>query len=338
MSRPHPSDLTPMAGGQPISETVADEAAEWLTLLMSGEATDADQKRLQAWRAAHPDHERAWTHLEKVSGRLKTLQPDAAYKTLSPYGDLKSRPRRRTLNLLLWGGVIGITGALATRTRTWQTAVADYRTGTGEQRAVMLSDGSRILLDTASAIDVRFDSQRRLVRLVAGTVMIVTGHPVTDGIADSRPFIVETGEGRIHALGTRFTVRQDDGHTTVVVLQSAVEVRPADAPGVSLVLHAGERTTFSRSAIDAASPASARDADWTRGQIVADDMPLEAFLTELARYRSGIVHCDPAIARLRVSGVFPLNDTDRILETLPTVLPVQVRQRTRYWVTVEAKP
>lgn len=337
MSLSYTSLATPMAGGQPISEAVADQAAEWLTLLMSGEATDEDHRRLQQWRNAHPDHERAWKHIETVTGRFKVMEPQAAYKTLSPYSDLKSPARRRALNLLLWGGVIGVTGALASRTRTWQTVVADYRTPTGEQRTVALSDGTRILLNTASAIDVRFDGQRRLVRLVAGEVMIVTGHALVGGVADQRPFIVETDEGRIRALGTRFSVRQDDDRTSVAVLESAVEITPDDAAGQPLVLHTGERTTFTRRAIAAASPVTERDSAWTRGQIVADNVRLGDFLVDLARYRPGIVRCEPSVANLRFSGVFPLDDTDRILDTLPTVLPVEVRLRTRYWVTVEAK-
>jgi transmembrane sensor len=327
-----------MAGGQPISEAVADAAAGWLTLMMSGEATDDDMRRLREWRGAHADHERAWAHIEAVSGRLKVMERQAAYKALSPYADLKSPTRRRTLNLLVLGGVIGFTGVMATRKRTWQAAVADYRTAAGEQRAVALSDGSHILLDTASAIDVRFDAQRRLVRLIAGSVLIVTGHRMVRGSADQRPFLVETGEGHIRALGTRFTVRQDDSSTSVVVLDSAVEIRPLDSPGFARVLHAGHRATFTRHTIEPDAPISDSDSAWTRGQIVADNMPLAEFLAVLGSYRPGIVQCDPSVAGLRFSGVFPVDDTDRILETLPTVLPVLVRRRTRYWVTVEARP
>ncbi|RKP53279.1 DUF4880 domain-containing protein [Pararobbsia silviterrae] len=325
-----------MAGGAPISEAIADAAAEWLTLLMSGEATDEERRRWQAWRGAHADHERAWLHIESVMGRLKFMEPQAAYKTLSPYSDLKSPVRRKALNLLLWGGVIGAGGLLASHTRTWETVAADYRTGTGERRTVMLDDGTRIVLNTATAIDVRFDARQRLVRLAAGEVLAVTGHPVVGGVADPRPFIIATREGRIRALGTRFTVRQDKGRTDVAVLESAVEITTDDAQAQLAVLHAGERTTFTRETIDAAQPASEQDAAWTRGQIVADNMRLADFLADLARYRPGIVRCEASVADLRLSGVFPLNDPDRILATLPTVLPVQVRLRTRYWVTVEA--
>lgn len=70
--------------------------------------------------------------------------------------------------------------------------------------------------------------------------------------------------------------------------------------------------------------------------MIADELRLDAFVAELERYRPGLLRCDPAVAGLRVSGVFPLDDTDRILAMLPSVLPVRVRQRSRYWVSIQA--
>lgn len=325
-----------MAAGQPISEAVADQAAGWLTLLMSTEATRRDQQRWQQWRAAHPDHDRAWTHIEAVTQRFKMLEPRAGYQTLSPYAGAVASGRRKALNLLLWGSVAGATGLLASRTQTWQQQMADYRTGTGEQRTVTLADGSRILLNTASAVNVRFDGEQRLVRLVAGEVLIVTSHALgADATPDGRPFVVQTGQGSIRALGTRFSVRQQGEQTRVAVQEHAVEITLAE-DGQAQVLQAGQQTSFSRASIGRPLPVPEGDGSWARGQIVANDMPLGDFLAELGRYRPGLVRCDPAIAGLRFSGVFPLQDTDRILSTLPRVLPVQVRLRTRYWVTVEA--
>jgi len=336
-----------MACGQPISETTADAAAEWLTIMMSGEATDAERQRWQQWRAADAEHELAWRHIETVTRRLSAMQPRAAYQALSPYASRKAAAaggnvaagvagRRKAMRLLLWGGAIGTSALLASRTQAWQQVVADYRTGVGQQRAVALSDGTRILLNTDSAIDVKFDGQRRLVRLVAGEAMIITGHVLVDGQPDRRPFIVQTAEGGVRALGTRFMVRQDDGYSTVAVVESAVEITPAESDSQPRILRAGERTTFTRRAIDGAVPVADRDLAWTRGQIVADDLRLTDFLAELGRYRPGFLRCDPAAANLRVSGVFPLGDTDRILDMLTKVLPIRVHQRTRYWVTVDA--
>lgn len=321
-----------MAGGQPISESVADEAAQWLTLFMSGDVSGGDKQRWQHWRNAHPDHERAWQHIETVTQRFKAIDPSSGYKVLSPYAGPKSSGRRKMLSILLWGSVVGTSGMLATRTQTWQQQMADYRTGTGEQRTFALDDGTQITLNTGSAVNVRFDGERRLLRLVAGEILVATAHAIT-GVQDSRPFIVESAEGRIRALGTRFIVRQDDGLTFVAVRESAVEITPVDGRDLR-ILKAGESATFSRSDIGESRSLTGVDDAWTRGQIIAEDMPLGEFLADLSRYRTGILRCDPAVAGLRVSGVFPVFDTTRILGSLPNVLPVRVSLRTRFWVTV----
>lgn len=324
-----------LAGGQPISSTVADAAAAWLTLLMSGEATDEDRKRWQQWRSAHPDHERTWQHIESVTTRLKGLRGDAAYKSLSPMSGQRSR--RKLLGTLLWVGAAGIAGAFATRSQTWREMTADYRTGVGERREVLLADGTWVTLNTRSAIDVRFDAQRRLVRLVAGEVLVATRHEPGEA-PDPRAFVVDTAEGRIRALGTRFTVQQSEGCTLIAVFEGAVEIAPADAAAAgTLMLRAGERSSFTRGAIEAPTTALEQSVAWARGQIIADDVRLGDFIADIGRYRSGVLRCDPAVSDLRLSGVFPLDDTDRILETLPSVLPVRLRPRTRYWITVEAR-
>lgn len=327
-----------MAGGSPIGEAVAQQSAQWLTLLMSGEATDGDRKRWRQWRMAHPDHERAWQHVEAVTGRLKVMQPQAAYRALSHYAGpdaLGSPPRRMVLRALPWAGGAGTLGLLGSRTQTWREAAADYRTGTGEQRSVTLEDGTVVTLNTASAVDVRFDGRRRLLRLVAGEVLIATGRAAGARAGDARPFLVETADGRIRALGTRFAVRQRQGHTQASVLESAVEITPRDAAGPQRVLTAGQQASFTRNTLEAPHAADAQAVAWARGQIVADDVRLGDFVAELGRYRPGIVRCAPDVAELRLSGVFPLQDTDRILSTLPSVLPVRVTLRTRYWVTVD---
>jgi transmembrane sensor len=83
--------------------------------------------------------------------------------------------------------------------------------------------------------------------------------------------------------------------------------------------------------------AAALHADsWTRGILRVRDMRLQDFAAELARYRPGILHCDPAVAELRISGAFQLGDTTPVLDSLPKALPVEVLYRSRYWVTLVA--
>jgi len=328
-------DTLTLPSGRVISRTTADAAADWLTLLMSGEAGDEQQRQWLQWRQAHVDHEAAWQHVESVTGRMKSLERAPAYAALSSYG-AGGRPasptRRRATRMLLWGGLATGAGLLASHTGTWQATMADYRSSTGEPCSVTLEDGTRLTLNTDSAVNLRFDANQRRILLVAGEIMIATRHG--PGSTDPRPLLVTTAEGSIRSLGTRFTVRQHAERTSVAVLESAVEVSPWAGSGSALLLHAGERTQFSRDAVEAPRPADEHADAWARGQLVADEQRLDDFLAELGRYRPGVLRVDPHIAGLRLSGVFPLADTDRILATLPSVLPVRVQWRTRFWATV----
>lgn len=100
-------------------------------------------------------------------------------------------------------------------------------------------------------------------------------------------------------------------------------------------LSAGEQGRFTGTRTSPATPLPDSAGAWSEGMLVADDMPLEDFIAELARHRPGLLRCTPEAGRLRVSGAYPLADTDRVLAALTHTLPVQVRSRTGWWVTVE---
>lgn len=323
----------PMAQGQPINVAVADAAADWLTLAMSGDMTDDERQRLQAWRGACPDHERAWRHIESVMARLGALERPAAYRSLAQLDAPASAKRRRAVASLLALGVASGAGWSAAESTMGRRLRADVRTGAGELRTVTLEDGSQVMLNTGTAMDIAFDGSRRVLRLVAGEVMITTGHG--DGArADPRPFIVQTRDGDIRALGTRFIVRQYADETGVAVLEHSVEVTPAGAGASPALLRAGERLAFTRKRVGPRGSVDVPATAWTRGQLIAEDARLGDFIEELSRFRPGVLRCDPAVADLRFSGVFPIADTDRILALLPNSLPVAIRRRTSYWVTV----
>ncbi len=322
----------PLVAGLDIAESVADEAAQWLTLIMSDEVTDADQAALLQWRSAHPEHERAWVHLETVLGRINGLDSAVAYKTLASISEQDAAEfsgRRKAMHTLLWLGVTGVSVLAASRTTLIKQQFADYHTATGELRHIQLDDGTRVTLNTATAINIQFDTHRRVIKLIAGEIMIITGHKPND----TRPLVVETREGTVRALGTQFSVYQQERITRVAVLESAVEVSLPNSASYQRI-HTGEQVSFTRTAIAQPTAVVEQSPAWLKGQIIADEMRLDDFLTELSRYRPGVIRCDPAVAELRFSGVFPLADTDQILLALPNALPVAVNSRTRYWVTV----
>ena len=120
------------------------------------------------------------------------------------------------------------------------------------------------------------------------------------------------------------------------VLEGTVEIAPRDGDA-PLRLRAGQKAVFSRSLVEASAPVDPIDTAWLRGLLVAERMRLADFITELGRYRSGVLRCDPSVADLVISGVYPLDDSDAILQSVAQALPVRIRATTRYWVTVMAR-
>ncbi|NHZ33446.1 FecR domain-containing protein [Massilia rubra] len=322
------------AGARPVPAAVARQAVEWLVELQSDEAGEATRGALQQWRAAHPEHERAWQHIAAVNARWRgaagAAQLSHAALLDAPAAPARPLPRRaaaKTLAALLCAGG----GAwLAHQQAPWREWRADARTGAGQRRTIALEDGGTLALNSGSAVDVRFSATQRRVRLLAGDILIHTGKDRA-----ARPFIVETAEGELQALGTRFAVRQHAGASRVDVFEGAVAIRPRHALHAPLrILRAGQQARFSADGVDAARAADDDSVAWADGMLVASAMRLADFLAELSRHRPGRLGCDAAIADLRVSGSYPLADTDRILDTLRTTLPVEIHFLTRYWVTL----
>ncbi|MCI3207861.1 MULTISPECIES: FecR domain-containing protein [Pandoraea] len=326
----------------PLAPEVVERASLWLARLWSETVTAEDIAACERWRAAHPDHERAWARLGVIGQKfqalesLESLPPRVAFETLTarPSPRVANAGRRRALRV--FGGVITLAGAGYTLRRSpmWDTVVADYATGVGEVRQVTLADGTRLWLDTASAVDVRFSPGERRIALRRGRICVETG-----AARHGTPLVVATRQGEIRDIGTRFTVRDDGNRTQVAVFDGIVLVQPTDGTRTQR-LDAGQAASFSSTDIDPADASATFDenaAAWTRAQLIVERMRLGDLVDILARYRRGILRCDAAVADLRVSGVFSLADTDRALSSLAVGLPVETVYRTRYWVTVKAR-
>ncbi|MCA1323449.1 FecR domain-containing protein [Herbaspirillum sp. alder98] len=318
-------------------ELVKKEAVRWYVHLCSGEASQADIQALQQWRDAHADNQQAWARFEALRLSFEGMPVKVAAGTL----EVASRERRRALR-----GAIAVLAVGATGVASYQFYVsgamtpaiwlADYRSRVGEQRRIMLADGSLLILNTDSAVDVVFDERQRLIRLHAGEILVETSsHRGSAAGADARPLSVMTRDGQVRALGTRFTVRRFDDRSEVAVIDQAVEVTPQRSPGQRQVVTGGQRMAFNGERSFAVTSGEAQD-DWTSGSLVVNDWRLGEVIAELARYRNGHMQCDPAVADIRVSGAFPVTDTDRALAVLVRSFPLRVTFLTRWWVRVGA--
>ena len=307
------------------------QALEWQVTFWSGEVTQQERDGFAQWLNAAPEHAQAWAQVQRTDTQLQALARPAAGHALRT----RSAPQRRRVLLgiagLLAGG--GLAAHAVREAAPWQRVLADHRSARGERREIVLSDGTRIMLGSASAIDVHYSAGERQLRLLDGEIFITTA---TD--ASARPFMVHTAQGRVRALGTLFSVRQTDDWIQVGVEQGAVEISPARG-GVAARqrLDAGQQARFGQASVQAVTPLDANATAWARGVLVAERMRLEDFLAALGRYRSGMLRCDPAVRDLVISGVYPLDDTDLALRILAQALPLQVSTATRWWVTVRAR-
>lgn len=315
-------------GPDNLDRRLLEEAADWLVVLQDG-AISAEQRRaLDAWRARSPEHERVWHAARRIEALFDTVPADIARPVLGR----ERFSRRDILGLFAALGVPAAGGWLGYRVLPWRELGADYRTRVGARVTHRLPDGSRLTLNTDTAVDRVFDAATRRLRLYSGEILVETA---PDPSRAQRPFVVDTPQGRIRALGTRFTVRTDNAETTRVgVIAHAVAVRPA-ASADRRVIEAGHAVSFERGAILPTGKLPSGTLAWTRGQLVADNQRLADFVAELARYRSGVLRCDPRVADRRISGVFQLDDSDRVLAIVARTLDLRVASTTGYWVVLE---
>jgi transmembrane sensor len=320
-----------------------DAAIDWMVLMQSGQASTADQARLQDWCQAHPRHAQAW---EQVQGALqRSLQPlhssqaaAAGAPTASPgpvsraahSALLRPRPRRKLLRATLVLAGLGLgTGWLLRHTAPAALWLADLRTGTGERRRLRLQDGSDIVLNARSAVDLAFDARTRTLFLRAGEI-IVTAAPDS-----ARPLTVHTAQGSVQALGTRFLVRQGDGFSQALVLEHSVQVRTL--AGMGRRLEQGDAVRFDAGGIEALPAGQAQAlSSWEHGMLAGHGQPLSEVVQALRPYRHGFIRISPAAARLQVLGAFPLDDSDRVLDALEQTLPIRVTRHGGWLVSIEA--
>ena len=317
-----------------IDPRAARAAAQWLVRLHGGALSPDEQLAFQSWRASDPAHAAAWQRAELVCGTLASVPP-----ALRQTADAAPPSPQRRAVLYGLAGLIAAGPALwlASQSAPWQAWRAGIRTARGEIRHMTLPDGTQLVLNTETAIDVRFDDAARQVVLHAGEIHVATAH---DRAVPARPFLVRSSNGAVRALGTRFSVRQGASvlapRTQVAVSEGAVEIAPVQAPEALHRVAAGRQGSFDDVAVSALTPLSPHADAWLRGVLIAERMPLGEVLEQVARYRHGVLRCDPALAALPVDGIFQLNDPDNILLLLQHSLPIRLARRTRYWISVEA--
>ncbi|MGK5056278.1 FecR family protein [Janthinobacterium sp. LB2P49] len=317
----------------PTADEIDFQAAQWLLRHDAG-LTAHELAALRQWLEADARHQQAWDELARTDALLASLpaQRVAAFSQPALPAPAPMSLRRRLAQFrlaasslprgALAGGCLLLCGLLA-----WPLASHlqrpgfqhDYSTARGQFATQILPDGSRIELDSGSAIDVALYRDRRTVRLLRGQAMF---HVHADA---ARPFQVLAGSATATVLGTHFSVRHVGAATQVSVAQGTVRVEGTDT-GQATVLHAGDTVTVTPQGMGALASVSAQAVgNWRDGRLNFENATLAEALAEFERYGdTGLVLDDPALASLRLNGSFDARQPAQFAAALPLALPVRL--------------
>ncbi|WP_201163589.1 MULTISPECIES: FecR domain-containing protein [unclassified Pseudomonas] len=316
----------PMHEHKPAQAQV-DQAIDWLVKLRFGSPSPHAQEQFRQWLASHPHNPLAWQRVSHLDEEWAQLPKDLSRRTLQ--GSQRQRiSRRDQLKLLALLAVGGSLGWAAREPLGLPQLLADSSTATGERRQLQSSDGSHIQLNTASAIDLRFSAGLRQLALIRGEVSLASNPD------DTRPFRIDTRIGPLLTLDGQLVLRENDQGLLVAVRRGEVTLFPGSP--AQLQVPPGETWQVWANGRHQAVQPHNDPWGWTDGVLSVQQMALGEFVSELARYRPGLLRCAPQVAQLRVSGTYQLADTEQILRLLASSLPIRVHHRTRYWVNIDA--
>lgn len=311
-------------GMKPTHDVTAEEAAAWFARRRDGAC--GEDAAFAAWRDQSDAHARAYAAVERDWKDWRQLRASVRMRAMTAAAmDATAPARQRTsarrwVPLLAAAGLAAIVvlGGIRLLPALLHPASVAYSTGVGEQRTERLPDGTRIVLNTQTALEVRYVRGQREVRLERGEAMFDVVHDA------KRPFVVSAAGGRIIDLGTEFAVRDEDGTARVTLLHGLVEV--ATAAGTRRLVP-GEQAHFGAGVpgVQVREVDTAAATSWTHGRLDFTNWPLSRVVAEANRYSTVKLRLgDPSLDRLPVAGSLRTGDNLVIANSLAATFSLRV--------------
>ncbi len=320
----------PLTSSSEPAAAVRREAAVWIARIHSPDRSPGVDAGLRRWLKESPEHQRAFELANELWDTASRV-PDGAVPRMMRWKRVaatKGSPLLRFTPALTVALTLTFAAAVYYNLRG-QTLT----TGIGEQRTITLKDGTRVSLNTATRIAVRYDDAARRIKLESGEALFEVSQDAR------RPFVVMAGEREITALGTAFIVRRDELQTAVTLVEGRVLVSPvparegkheadtgADARDSSSTLTPGERLTFKRAGPPKLDrPKLDKLTAWQHGLVALDHTRLADAATEMNRYSTVKLAIDtPEAADARISGVFRAGDSLFFAQAIARTYELQV--------------
>jgi transmembrane sensor len=334
-----------VAAAGAVTPEIAAEAAVWVARLHGPDRSSDMVRECLTWQDLSAQHRLAFERCTEVWQEVPGVSLGDAFAAAAarpPYSTSatqKLRPSRwRWALALSFAGIFAIGAATA---HYWREATS-YGTGVGEQQLVVLEDGTRLTLSTATHVRATLTTDSRSVSVQDGEALFeVAKDPY-------RPFVVRVANSEVVALGTVFSVRftpheANASDVAVTLIEGQVAVRPLtssvaarDSAPSQLLLQPGDRARISATA-GLTHPAQSSMIDrpridqvlaWKRGEAMFDDVSLDQAVAEMNRYsRTPIVLVGgDAIASRRVSGLFRTGDNVGFARAVATLHGLLVRE------------
>lgn len=311
---PMPQSAAP--GSHVLDDAVMAEALDWLIRLE--DADDLDREQFQAWIERTPAHRAAF---DKAWGIWQSPALADIARELEA-GLQPPRPaRRRLLKPLAMAAGLVLAVAAALESDLPLRLRADHLTDVGERQNLQLADGSRVLLNTDSALSSHIDDQRRIARLYRGEAYFdVARDP-------DRPFEVEAGPVQVSVRGTAFAVRYLGNAAEVSVHHGSVDLSSRQ-DGARVSLRAGDSIRIGPEGFgDPRQGDLDQELAWVRGRLVFEDCPLSQVLAELRRYYPGwILSADDDLGQVKVTGNYRLDDPIGVVRSLAQVTAARLHE------------
>jgi transmembrane sensor len=349
-----------------VNRQIVQEASEWFVELNADNPDGEIRRQFDNWLRASPEHMRAFIELlpiwqdgtqlpvgagttpeqliawARASENVIPIRPAAAAASSEAERSLDSRPSRwRPVQFALAASLLV---ALTCATVFWRYQALrspTYVAGIGEQRSLVLPDGSTVELNTLSKIRIRYAQDERAVELLQGQALFRVAKNV------ERPFVVYSGDVRVRAVGTRFDVYRKATGTIVTVVEGRVAVSLVTDRGSGAlargdtVLNAGDQLTLVAGAPQPADralvehPSMASATAWTQRQLVFDSASLQDVAAEFNRYNTRRMTVDASrLTDFRISGIFSSSDPSsliRFLREQPRVQVAETNGEIRVW-------
>jgi transmembrane sensor len=329
---------------QPVSPARLAEASVWIAKMHGDSRGRAIEQGLRRWLREDPENARAFELATEVWDEAENLRRFVVFRPSAA-----AKPRRRSSGPLIAAAAFGM--LLIAVGIVWSQYAGMIATGVGEQRQLVLQDGTRVFLNTDTRIVVKYDKAARRVEMRRGEALFNVAK------RSDWPFIVTAGDRQVRALGTAFVVRRDAQRVAVTLVEGSVLVSPVmsavnnlkppsiEGPGAieqtpatasssqggsgEFTLTPGQRLTFDAGAATKLdTPSVEKTTAWRRGQVILDDTPLQAAANEMNRYNEiKLVVQDPAAAGVLINGLFQAGDSTHFANAVAQAYGLTVIER-----------